>query len=175
MPIYSLEERHPSLHPQSWIADTATVIGSVILHEEASLWFGAVARGDRDLLTIGARSNVQDGAVLHADPGAPLTLGADVTVGHQAMLHGCTVGDGCLVGIQATILNHAVIGAGSIIGAKALIPEGKVIPPRSLVIGAPGRVARELSAEDAARLIDSARGYVENWKRYRAALRAFVA
>ncbi len=174
MPIYSLHDRHPSLHPQSWVADTATVIGSVILEEGASLWFGAVARGDRDLIRVGKRSNVQDGAVLHADPGVPLTLGADVTVGHQAMLHGCTVEDGCLIGIQAVILNHAVIGAGSIIGAQALIPEGVVIPPRSLVLGSPGKVVRQLSDEKAAELLQSAARYVENWQRFRAGLKPLV-
>lgn len=171
MSIYALEERQPVFLGDYWIAESATVIGSVILHPNASVWFGAVLRGDRDTITLGANSNVQDGAVLHTDPGVPLDIGADVTIGHLAMLHGCTVGEGSLIGIQATLLNGAVIGRGCIIGAQALIPEGKVIPDHSLVVGAPGKVIRQLSEEDAARLRLSAQGYVSNWQRYRAGLR----
>lgn len=171
MPIYALGERHPDIHPESWVAETATVIGSVIMRQASSLWFGAVARGDRDVLTLGLRSNVQDGAVLHTDPGLPLEIGMDVTIGHQAMLHGCRIEDGCLIGIQATILNGAVIGAGSLIGAQTLIPEGKIIPPRSMVLGSPGKVVRELSEQEAARWRESAARYVENWQRYHAKLR----
>ena len=166
MPLYFLNERVPRLHESCWVADNATVIGSVVLHANASVWFNAVLRGDRDVLTIGEDSNVQDGAILHTDPGIPLTLGRAVTVGHLAMLHGCTIGDGSLVGIQATILNRAGVGRHCLIGAKALIPEGKVIPERSLVMGMPGKVVRELTDEEVAALEESARGYVENARRY---------
>mgnify|MGYP002140168256 CR=1 FL=1 len=150
-----------------FIADDAIVIGSVTLAREASIWYRAVVRGDSEQIRIGARSNVQDGAVLHADPGFPLTIGADVTVGHLAMLHGCTIGDGTLVGIQSTILNGAVIGEGCLIGAHTLIPERKVIPPRSLVMGVPGRVIRELDEAAVAGLLRSAAHYVANFRRHR--------
>ncbi|HMV40875.1 gamma carbonic anhydrase family protein [Plasticicumulans sp.] len=150
-----------------FIADDALVIGSVTLGVEASIWYRAVVRGDSEQISIGARSNVQDGAVLHADPGFPLTIGADVTVGHLAMLHGCTIGDGTLVGIQSTILNGAVIGEGCLIGAHTLIPERKVIPPRSLVMGVPGRVIRELDEAAVAGLLRSAAHYVANFRRHR--------
>lgn len=153
-----------------WIAPNATIIGNVILMENASIWFNAVLRGDNDPITIGENANVQDGAILHTDHGAPLTLGANVTVGHLAMLHGCTIGDNSLIGIGAVVLNHAVIGKNCIIGAKALIPEGKVIPDNSLVMGAPGKVVREISDVQAQILIGSALHYVENWKRYKAEL-----
>jgi carbonic anhydrase/acetyltransferase-like protein (isoleucine patch superfamily) len=171
MPFHALGGRVPELRGECWVAPNASVIGSVILEHEASVWYQAVLRGDDDLLHIGARSNVQDGAVLHTDAGIQLRLGADVTVGHQAMLHGCTVEDGSLIGIQAVVLNGAVIGAGSLIGAKSLIPEGKVIPPRSLVMGSPGKIVRELSDEDIARLRLPAAHYVERWRRYLRELR----
>ncbi|GAB4172844.1 MAG: gamma carbonic anhydrase family protein [Rhodocyclaceae bacterium] len=171
MPLYSLGERSPVCDPASWIAENATVIGSVVLRAGASVWFNAVVRGDRDLITIGEDSNIQDGAVLHTDPGIPLAIGRAVTVGHLAMLHGCTIGDGCLIGIQATVLNRAVIGGHCLIGAKTLIPEGKLIPERSLVVGVPGKVVRELTDEEVAALEASARGYVENWQRYARELR----
>lgn len=150
-----------------WIAPTACVIGNCILHENASVWFNAVLRGDNDPIIVGENSNIQDGAILHTDHGAPLTIGKNVTVGHLAMLHGATIGDNSLIGIGAVVLNHAVIGKNCIIGAKALIPEGKVIPDNSLVMGAPGKVIREVSADQAQMLIGSALHYVENWKRYR--------
>lgn len=171
MTMYALQERKPECDESCWIAESATVIGSVVLRANASVWFHAVVRGDRDRITIGEHSNVQDGAVLHADPGFPLTIGRDVTVGHLAMLHGCTIGDGSLVGIQATILNGAVIGSHCLIGAKTLVPEGKVIPERSLVVGVPGRVVRSLTDEEVAALDASARGYVENGRRYARDLR----
>jgi carbonic anhydrase/acetyltransferase-like protein (isoleucine patch superfamily) len=166
MAVYSLEDRTPDLHPSVWVAETASVIGHVIMAESTSAWFGAVLRGDNEPITIGARSNVQDNAVLHSDPGQPLTIGEDVIVGHQAMLHGCTIEDGCLIGIGATILNGAQIGAGSIIGAHALITEGKVIPPNSLVVGAPGRVMKTLGETEAKMLKLNAEVYVSNARRF---------
>lgn len=168
MGIFQIGDKQPQLPPEGeyWIAPTATVIGDVILLKDASVWFGVVIRGDNDPITIGERSNVQDNSVLHTDEGVPLTIGADVTVGHKAMLHGCKVGDNSLIGIGATVLNRAVIGRNCIIGAHALIPEGKVIPDNSLVVGAPGRVIRELGEHEAMFLRASAAHYVMNWKRY---------
>src|SRR5258707_1683986 len=134
MAVYSLGERRVSFHGKEWfIAENATVIGTVVLHNHASVWFNAVVRGDNDIITIGERTNIQDAAVLHADPGVPLTLGKNVSVGHQAMLHGCTIGDGSLIGVGAIVINHAAIGSGCLIGAGALIPEGKAYPPAGLV------------------------------------------
>ena len=174
MGIFQIGDKQPQLPPEGeyWIAPNATVLGDVILKRDASVWFGVVIRGDNDPITIGERSNIQDNSVLHTDEGVPLTIGADVTVGHQAMLHGCTVGDNSLIGIGATVLNRAVIGKNCIIGAHALIPEGKVIPDNSLVVGAPGRVIRELGEAEAGFLKASAAHYVRNWKRYAAGLRA---
>lgn len=170
MAVYSLGERQPSLGRDAWIAPNATVIGDVRLGDNASIWWNAVLRGDNDTITIGAGSNIQDGSVLHVDEGVPLTLGANVTVGHLVMLHGCSIGDESLIGIKSVILNKAVIGRHCIIGANSLIPEGKVIPERSLVMGSPGKVVRELTDEEVARLILAAQGYVENARRYRALL-----
>jgi carbonic anhydrase/acetyltransferase-like protein (isoleucine patch superfamily) len=169
---YSLGGLTPNLPTSGnfWIAPNATVIGNCILHENASVWFNAVLRGDNDPIIIGENSNVQDSAVLHTDHGAPLTIGKNVTIGHLAMLHGCTIGDNSLIGIGSVVLNHAIIGKNCIIGAKALIPEGKVIPDNSLVMGAPGKVVREITADQAQLLIGSALHYVENWKRYKAGL-----
>jgi carbonic anhydrase/acetyltransferase-like protein (isoleucine patch superfamily) len=166
---YSLSGIAPTLPTSGnfWIAPTASVIGNCILFENASVWFNAVLRGDNDPIIVGENSNIQDGAILHTDHGAPLTIGKNVTVGHLAMLHGATIGDNSLIGIGAVVLNHAVIGKNCIIGAKALIPEGKVIPDNSLVMGAPGKVIREVSTDQAQMLIGSALHYVENWKRYR--------
>jgi carbonic anhydrase/acetyltransferase-like protein (isoleucine patch superfamily) len=169
---YALDDLVPEIAPSAWIAPDARVMGAVRMAEEASVWWQAVLRGDCEPLVIGPRSNVQDGCVLHADPGFPLTIGADVTVGHQAMLHGCTVGDGSLVGIGAIVLNGAVIGRGCLIGAGALIPEGKVIEDGALVIGSPGRVKRMLSEDELAGLLGSAAHYVANAKRFRGGLRA---
>jgi len=171
MPIYSLGDRKPALGRDAWVAPDATVIGDVILGDDASIWWNAVVRGDNDTIRIGAGSNIQDGSVLHADEGVPLTLGERVTVGHLVMLHGCTVGEESLIGIKSVILNRAVIGRHCIIGANSLIPEGKVIPDRSLVMGSPGKVVRQLSDEEVARLRLAAQGYVENARRYRAGLK----
>lgn len=149
-----------------WIAPNAVVLGNVALEEDASVWFGAVLRGDNEPIRIGERSNVQDGCVLHTDPGFPLTIGADCTVGHMVMLHGCTLGRSCLIGIGSIILNGATIGEECVIGANTLIPEGKVIPPRSMVMGSPGKVVRELTDEEVVRFSGGAARYVANWKRY---------
>lgn len=174
MTIYSLADKKPQLPPKGeyWIADNAVVLGNVILGPGASVWFGATVRGDNDPITIGENTNIQDGSVLHSDPGSPLTIGRDVTVGHKVMLHGCTVGDNSLIGIGAVILNRAQIGKNCLIGANALIPEGKVIPDGSLVMGQPGKVVRELDASQIAALTMSAHHYVQNWKRYAAELKA---
>lgn len=151
---------------QHFIASNASVIGSVILENNVSVWFNAVIRGDNEPICIGANSNIQDGAVLHTDPGAPLIIGNNVTVGHLAMLHGCTIGDGSLIGIHSTILNHAVIGRNCLIGANTLITEGKVIPDHALVVGSPGKVIRSLRDEEIAALHASAMRYTENLARY---------
>lgn len=174
MTVYALGDKVPLLPAQGeyWIAPNATVVGSVILKRNASIWFGAVLRGDNDPITIGENSNIQDNSVLHTDSGAPLTIGDNVTVGHKVMLHGCTIGDGSLVGIGSIILNNARIGKGCIIGANSLIPEGKEIPDGSLVMGSPGKIVRTLSPEQAAAVGLGARHYVENWKRFAATLRA---
>lgn len=170
--LYELDGKAPVHDPAtSWVADSAAVIGDVVLEEDASVWFGAVVRGDNARIHIGRGSNVQDGAILHVDPGFPLTLGADVTIGHLVMLHGCTVGSGTLIGIGAVVLNGARIGENCLIGAKALITEGKEIPPRSVVMGAPGKIVRELSDEDLARIRRPAQSYVERMRVYRDRLR----
>ena len=166
MPIYRLGERQPELGEGVWIAENATVIGSVVLGRNVNVWFGSILRGDNDPITIGANTNVQDAAVLHTDDGVPLDIGANVTVGHKAMLHGCTVGEGSLIGINAVVLNRAVIGKNCLIGANSLIPEGKVIPDRSLVCGSPGRIIRELTDNEIAKLKLSADNYVNNALRY---------
>lgn len=170
MPLYRYGERVPSLHESVFVAPGASVIGSVVLSENTSVWFGATIRGDNDTITIGRNSNVQEGAVLHTDPGLALTVGENVTVGHQAMLHGCTIGDGSLIGIQAVILNGAVVGKSCLVGAGAVITERKVFPDRSLIVGAPARVARVLSDEDVAKLLKSAEIYVERRRRFLADL-----
>lgn len=167
MALYELGGVVPQLaEGECWVAPNATVIGRVALRKDASVWFNAVLRGDHELIEICEGANVQDGCVLHTDPGYPLTVGKHATIGHKVMLHGCTIGEGALIGIGATILNGAVIGNGSIVGAHALIPEGKVIPERSMVMGMPGRVVRELSEEDSKRFAEPAAHYVENWKRF---------
>jgi len=171
--LYELDGVQVSLPDDGhyWVAPDAAVIGKVRLGSHSSVWFQATLRGDNELIDIGARSNVQDGCVLHTDIGFPLTLGAGCTVGHMAMLHGCTIEEGSLIGMGATILNGAVIGAGSVIGAHALIPEGKTIPPRSLVVGTPGRVVRELSDEEVAHFASLAGHYIENWQRFSGGLK----
>jgi carbonic anhydrase/acetyltransferase-like protein (isoleucine patch superfamily) len=168
MPIYSLGERKVEFRGKQWfIAPDAALIGTVVVNDEASVWFNAVVRGDSDIITLGERTNVQDGAVLHTDPGIPLTLGRNVSVGHTAMLHGCTVGDGSLIGIGAIVLNHAVIGSGTLVGAGAVIPEGKTYPDGVLVLGAPGKIVRELKPEERAELLKNADIYVQRAKGYR--------
>ena len=149
-----------------WIAPDAAVIGKVRLDRMASIWFGAVLRGDNELIHVGENSNVQDGCVLHTDMGSPLTIGRNCTIGHKVILHGCTIGDNSLIGMGTTILNNARIGRNCLIGANALITEGKVIPDNSLVLGAPGKVARELSPEAVEGLTKAADGYVRNWQRF---------
>jgi len=171
MPIYRLGDAVPQIDPSAWIADNATVIGRVTLGPGASVWYGAVLRADNEPIVIGARSNVQEGAVLHTDPGRPLTVGEDVTIGHQAMLHGCTVGDGSLIGIQAVLLNGATIGRGSIVGAGALVTEDKVFAAGSLLVGAPAAFKRALTPAQIDDLLRIAAGYVERARRYRDELR----
>ncbi len=170
MPLYKLDEESVSTPASGafWVAPNAIVLGKVKLEEDASIWFGAVLRGDNELITVGARSNVQDGSVLHTDPGFPLTIGEDCTIGHMVMLHGCTIGRGSLIGIGSIIMNGAKIGEECVIGAGALVPEGKEIPPRSMVLGSPGKVVRQLTDEDVKRFGGAARRYVANWKRYAA-------
>ena len=171
--IYDLQQRHTEIRGGGhFIAPNATVIGSVLLDDQSSVWFNAVLRGDNDLITVGPESNIQDGAVLHTDPGIRLTLGRGVTVGHKAMLHGCEVGDYSLIGINAVVLNGARIGKHCLIGANALIPEGMEVPDGSLVVGSPGSIKRELSDEHRKHLELSARHYVENAARYREHLAA---
>ncbi|HET6388182.1 gamma carbonic anhydrase family protein [Hyphomicrobium sp.] len=172
MPLYNLNDVGVET-PESgrfWVAPNAVLLGKVKLEEDASVWFGAVLRGDNELITVGARSNVQDGCVLHTDPGYPLTIGENCTIGHMVMLHGCTIGRGSLIGIGSIIMNGAQIGEECVVGAGALIPEGKIIPPRSMVIGSPGKVVRQLNDEDVERFGGAARRYVENWKRYASGL-----
>ena len=163
---YRLAESRVDAHPDSWIAPTAAVIGKVRLEAGASVWFSAVLRGDNELIHIGENTNVQDGAVMHTDMGWPLTLGKGVTVGHNAMLHGCTVGDYSLIGIGAVILNGAKIGKHCIIGANSLVPEGKEIPGGSLVVGSPAKVIRQLTDQQKSMLEASAANYVNNARRY---------
>jgi len=173
--LYRLGERIPELRgEQHFIAGNASVIGSVILENNVSVWFNAVLRGDNEPIHIGANSNIQDGAVLHTDPGAPLTVAANVTVGHQATLHGCTIGEGSLIGIKAVILNHSVIGKNCLIGANTLITEGKIIPDNSLVVGSPGKVLRALTEAEIAALQANSSHYVKLMKRYSNELRPLV-
>ena len=166
MAIYELDGKSPELGADVWIADSAQVIGGVTLGDNASVWFGAVVRGDTDTIRIGRNSNVQDLAVLHADFGQPLTIGENVTVGHQVMLHGCTIGDGSLIGIQAVVLNGAKIGRNCIVGAGSVVTEGKEFPDNSLIIGAPAKVVRTLDDEAARKLAQSAEHYVGNARRF---------
>lgn len=168
--IYALDGIAPQIDPSAWVADSATLIGKVVIEAEASVWFGAVIRGDNEEIRVGAGSNVQENSVLHTDMGYPLTIGANCTIGHKAMLHGCTIGDGTLIGMGATILNGARIGSGCLIGACALITEGKEIPDGSLVMGSPGRVVRQLDRTARARLLASATSYQQNARRFRAGL-----
>lgn len=168
---YSLGEQRVVTRGEYWIAPGAQVIGSVVLGHEASIWFNSVVRGDDDVITIGDGSQVQDGCVLHVDPGFPLTIGKGVSIGHQCMLHGCTIGDGTLIGIKSVVLNGAVIGKNCLIGANSLITEKKVIPDGMMVMGSPGKIIRELRPEEIALYNSFANMYAERAKKYRAELR----
>ncbi len=165
--IYALGEHTPQLDGSNYVAPNATVIGNVSLGKGANIWWNVVIRGDNDRITIGENVNIQDGSVLHTDEGVPLTLEKGVSVGHMVMLHGCTVKEGSLIGIKAVVLNHAVIGRDCLIGANSLIPEGKVIPDRSLVVGSPGRVVRQLSDDEVKMVRGIAQHYLDNAARYR--------
>lgn len=167
MTCYKLGDLTPAIHETAYVAAEATVIGLATMQARSSIWPGAVIRGDNEPIVVGEGSNIQEGAVLHTDPGCPLTLGNNVTVGHQAMLHGCTVEDGALIGIQAIVLNRAVIGRDSLVGAGAVVTEGKVFPERSLILGAPAKVVRTLTDEDIAALHKNAAGYAERAARYK--------
>ena len=167
MAIYELDLVAPRIAGSAWVADSAQVMGNVELAEDTSIWFGAILRGDTETITIGRGSNIQDGSVLHADIGKPLTLGENVTVGHKVMLHGCTIGDGSLIGIGAVVLNGAKIGKGSIVGAGALVTEGKEFPDGSMIIGSPAKAVRELSADQQDALKMSAMHYIENARRFK--------
>jgi carbonic anhydrase/acetyltransferase-like protein (isoleucine patch superfamily) len=167
MAVYRLGDDSLVMARSAYIAPNATVVGKVILAENSTVWFGATLRGDNETISIGANSNVQDGAVLHTDPGFPLSIGANVSIGHQAMVHGCTVGDGSLIGIQSIVLNGATIGKGCLIGAGALITERKVFPDGCLIIGSPAKVVRELSAEERENLIKVAENYAARGAYYR--------
>jgi len=171
MSLYQLDDIAPDVHPSVFVADSARVIGRVTLAEDASVWFGAVLRGDTDPITVGRGSNIQDGSVLHADIGYPLTIGAHVTVGHQVMLHGCTIGDESLIGIGAVVLNGARIGRNCLVGARALVTEGKSFPDGTLILGSPAKVVRALTAEEIEGLRWSARHYIDNARRFRAGLK----
>ncbi len=171
MALYQLDGVQPQVHESAWVADSAQVIGAVTLESDASVWFGAVLRGDTETLRIGKGSNVQDGSVLHADVGQPLTVGESVTVGHQVMLHGCAIGDGSLIGIQAVVLNGARIGRYCLVGAGSLVTEGKEFPDGSMIMGSPARVVRQLTPEQIEGLKRSAASYVENARRFRLGLR----
>ena len=164
--IYSLGDIQPEMQGDYWVADNAMVLGDIVLGDEVSIWFNAVLRGDTETITVGARSNIQDGSVLHTDPGMPLTIGKGVTVGHKVMLHGCTIGDNSLIGINAVVLDGAIIGKNCLIGANSLVPPGKEIPDGSLVMGSPGKVVRQLDEAAIAGLTKSADGYVDRYKRY---------
>jgi carbonic anhydrase/acetyltransferase-like protein (isoleucine patch superfamily) len=166
MALYELDGVAPQLGTGAWVADSAEVIGNVKLGENASIWFGAVLRGDNETMNIGRNSNVQDMSMLHSDPGSPLTIGENVTIGHQVMLHGCTIGDNSLIGIQAVVLNNAKIGRNSIVGAGSVVTEGKEFPDNSLIFGSPAKVMRTISDEDAARLRHGSDHYVQNAVRY---------
>ena len=172
MPVYRLDGREPGLAADGsvFIAPDAHVIGACVLGNDVGIWFGAVLRGDNEPITVGARSNIQEGAMLHTDMGFPLVIGEDCTIGHHAILHGCTIGDGALIGMGATVLNGARIGRGSLVGANALVTEGKEFPDFSLIVGAPAKAIRTLDPDDVARLRRSAASYVENAKRFRSGL-----
>ena len=165
--FYDLKDKKPKNSGENWVAPNAVVIGDVTLEKNTSIWFNATLRGDIENIHIGEGSNVQDGSVLHTDPGCPLKVGKDVTVGHLVMLHGCTIGDNSLIGIGAVILNKAKIGKNSIIGAHALVTENKIIPERSLVLGSPGKIVRQVTDEEIKSIKENAEHYVANFKKYK--------
>ncbi len=171
MAIYQLDDLIPSIHPTAWVADSAQVIGQVLLEENVSVWFGVILRGDNDVISVGKGSNIQENSVLHIDRGHPLVLGENVTIGHQAMLHGCTIGDNSLVGIGAVVLNDARIGKNCLVGAGSLVTEGKEFPDGSLIMGSPAKAVRQLSAEQIEGLKMIAQRYVENAARYKTGLK----
>src|ERR1700693_1610886 len=167
IPVYKWGDTSPTIAASAYVAPNASIIGNAVLADHSSVWFGATLRGDNELISIGANSNVQDGAVLHTDPGFPLMVGANVSVGHQAMLHGCTIGEGSLIGIQAVVLNAAHIGKGCLVGAGAVITERKVFADGTLIFGAPAKVVRELTAEERENLLKIAANYVSRGVYYR--------
>jgi carbonic anhydrase/acetyltransferase-like protein (isoleucine patch superfamily) len=171
MAIYQLGDYAPIIASSAYVTDSATIIGRVTIEENTSVWFGVTVRGDNEHITIGKNCNLQEGAVLHADPGFPLTMADNVSVGHQAMIHGCTIGEGSLIGIQAVILNGAKIGKNCLVGAGALVTEGKEFPDNSLIVGAPAKVVRTLTEEDIARLYRIANGYVERSRDFKNTLK----
>lgn len=171
MAIYELDGVAPRMAESAWVADSGQVVGNVVLGENSSVWFGAVLRGDNETITVGDGSNIQDGSVLHADPGFPMTMGKNVTVGHQVVLHGCTIGDESLIGIGATVLNGAKIGRNCLVGAGSLVTEGKEFPDGSMIIGSPAKVVRSLTPEQIAGLRRSAQHYCDNAERYRKGLK----
>ncbi len=174
MAVYQLDQLVPRLADTAWVADSAQIIGNVELAQHASVWFNVVMRGDNEPLRVGRGSNIQDGSVVHSDVGFPVTLGENVTVGHQVTLHGCTVGDGSLIGIQAVVLNGAKIGRNCLVGAGSLVTEGKAFPDGSLIMGSPAKVVRQLTTEQIAGLQRAAKHYVENARRYKAGLKLVV-
>ena len=172
MPIFSLGERRVEMRgDHHYIAYNATLAGSILLDNDVNIWFGVIIRADNDQVHIGEATNVQDGSVLHVDPGFPLTLGRNVSIGHKAMLHGCTVGDGTLIGINSVIMNGAKIGAGTLVGANSLVAEGQEIPPGVLVLGSPGKVIRDLTPGEKARVMEISHGYVERSKLFKTMMR----
>lgn len=170
MAIYELDNISPRIHDSAWVADSAQVMGNVELAEDSSVWFGVVIRGDTEVIKVGKGSNIQDGTVMHADHGKPMTVGENVTVGHKAMLHGCTIGDGSLIGIGAVVLNGAKIGKGCIVGAGSLVTEGKEFPDGSMIMGSPAKVVRELTDAQKQALQMSALHYIENARRFKSGL-----
>ena len=174
MAIYELGPRAPKMHASAWVADSAQVIGDVVLAEGVSVWFGTVIRGDMDTISIGRGSNIQDASVLHADAGVPLMIGENVSIGHQVMLHGCTIGDGSLIGIGAIVLNKARIGKNCLVGAGSLVTEGKEFPDGSMILGSPAKAVRQLSAEQIEGLKMISQHYIDNAKHYREGLKKIV-